>query len=93
MNSSQRKELYVQGTVTDCEDRVWDIVLILGSQASKDMTVIAIKRSGDRISDHTSHLIKGGGKLIWGTGEAIVAGLELVALAFDPTDPSPELSA
>ena len=59
MNSQQRKQLYVQGTITDCQDRVWDITLIPGSDTSKNMTVKAFKRSGDRIANHTKHIIEG----------------------------------
>jgi len=56
MNSTQRKELFVRGTITDCKDKVWDIVLIPGSDKSKTMTVKALKRSGDLIVENTTHL-------------------------------------
>tara|TARA_Y100000780_G_scaffold232596_1_gene269056 strand:- start:197122 stop:198531 length:1410 start_codon:yes stop_codon:yes gene_type:complete len=59
MNGQQRKQLYVQGTITDCQDRVWDITLIPGSDTSKNMTVKAFKRSGERIANNTKHIIEG----------------------------------
>jgi len=57
MNSQQRKQLYVQGTITDCQDRVWDITLIPGSDTSKNMTVKAFKRSGDRIAPTIQNIL------------------------------------
>lgn len=59
MNWNQRKELFVQGTITDCEDKVWDILIIPGTDKSKNMTVRAIERSADRVVKHTTHLVDG----------------------------------
>ena len=87
MNANQRKELFVKGTITDCSDKVWDIVLIPGSDVSKEMTVSAVKRSGKRIVDHTTHLVESetytgmGGHIketFTDSGEIAVDGLKLI---------------
>lgn len=57
MSMSQRKELFVKGTITDCDDKVWDIIVIPGSDVSKEMSVRALKRSEERIENNTAHLV------------------------------------
>ena len=59
MNLEQRGELFVSGTITDCNDVVWDISLIPGANASKEMTMRAISRSANRVANNTTHLVDG----------------------------------
>ena len=48
MTKKQRKELFVKGQITDCEGNIWNIKVIPGSDASKQMTIKSWKFAGNQ---------------------------------------------
>jgi hypothetical protein len=54
MTKEQRKELFVHGTITDCEGNIWNIKVIPGSDASKQMTIKSWRYAGKKMK----HLIQ-----------------------------------
>ncbi|MCK5071898.1 MAG: hypothetical protein KAQ98_00630 [Bacteriovoracaceae bacterium] len=51
MNWDQRKELFVVGTITDCEGQVWNIKMTPGSDSSKEMVIEGWRFAGDRTKE------------------------------------------
>lgn len=54
MTKAQRKELFVRGQITDCDGNIWNIKVIPGSDASKQMTVKSWRYAGK----HAKQLIQ-----------------------------------
>lgn len=48
MTKQQRKELFVHGQITDCEGNIWNVKVIPGSDASKQMTIKSWRYAGKK---------------------------------------------
>lgn len=48
MTKQQRKELFVRGQITDCEGNIWNVKVIPGSDASKQMTIKSWRYAGKK---------------------------------------------
>lgn len=48
MTKKQRKELFVHGQITDCEGNIWNVKVIPGADASKQMTIKSWRYAGNK---------------------------------------------
>lgn len=51
MNWLQRKELYVEGTITDCEGKVWRVKILPGTKRTKKIMIQGWRFAGDRTKE------------------------------------------